>query len=59
MEQRRYIYRLDTETKGHKLVMNLRAPGCSAPSARSEGTTRGLRVHKELMSRWSRYLSYL
>ena len=25
-------YRLDTETRGHKLFMNMRAPGCSAPS---------------------------
>ena len=25
-------YRLDTDTKGHKLFMNLRAMGCSAPS---------------------------
>ena len=24
------MYRLDTETKGHTLFMNARAPGCSA-----------------------------
>ncbi len=50
-------YRLDSETKGTTGIRNLKALGCTVPSA-ARALLKGLRVSKSHSSHWLSYLEY-